>query len=82
MWGTGETYERDASNAPDASPFDRAYHADRPELFFKATPNRVAGPNEPIRARPDAKLTFPEPELVLIVRTAPGRSSRTPPATT
>jgi 2-dehydro-3-deoxy-D-arabinonate dehydratase len=67
VWGTGETYERDASAAPDASPFDRAYHAARPELFFKATPNRVSGPNEPIRARRDAKLVFPEPELALIV---------------
>jgi 2-dehydro-3-deoxy-D-arabinonate dehydratase len=67
VWGTGETYERDASSAADASPFDRAYHADRPELFFKATPNRISGPNEPVRARGDAKLIFPEPELALVV---------------
>ena len=67
VWACGETYERDASDAPAADPFDRAYLADRPELFFKATPSRVVGPNEPIRARADAALVFPEPELVLIL---------------
>lgn len=66
VWGTGETYTRKASPTSDASPFDRAYFADRPELFFKATPHRVAGPNAPIRARPDAELVFPEPELALV----------------
>lgn len=67
VWACGETYARDASDAPDASPFDRAYFADRPELFFKSTPHRVAGPNDTIRARSDSRLVFPEPELVLIL---------------
>jgi 2-dehydro-3-deoxy-D-arabinonate dehydratase len=70
VWGSGETYERDTSKEGTASPFDRAYFADRPELFFKATPDRVAGPNMPIRARRDAALVFPEPELALIINRA------------
>ena len=67
VWGAGETFEREASQEPDASPEDRAYYAERPELFFKATPNRVVGPNGGIRVREDATLTFPEPELALVV---------------
>jgi 2-dehydro-3-deoxy-D-arabinonate dehydratase len=47
--------------------YDKVYYADRPELFFKGTPNRVAGPNSPVRIRPDSRWSVPEPELALIV---------------
>jgi 2-dehydro-3-deoxy-D-arabinonate dehydratase len=47
--------------------YDRVYAADRPELFFKATPNRVAGPNQNVRIRRDSKWNVPEPELALVV---------------
>ena len=33
--------------------------ADRPELFFKATPSRVVGPDQAIRVRQDTKLVRP-----------------------
>jgi len=47
--------------------YDRVYHAERPELFLKATPLRVVGPGEPLRLRPDSKWNVPEPELTLLV---------------
>jgi 2-dehydro-3-deoxy-D-arabinonate dehydratase len=47
--------------------YDKVYHADRPELFFKGTANRVAGPNGLVRIRADSKWNVPEPELALVV---------------
>jgi 2-dehydro-3-deoxy-D-arabinonate dehydratase len=43
------------------------YNADRPELFFKATPHRVAGPGAGVKIRKDSKWNVPEPELALLV---------------
>jgi len=43
------------------------YEAKRPELFFKATPHRVAGPNAAVRIRKDATWNVPEPELTLVL---------------
>jgi 2-dehydro-3-deoxy-D-arabinonate dehydratase len=47
--------------------YDEVYGADRPELFFKATPHRTSGPNAPIRVRSDSEWTVPEPELAVLV---------------
>src|SRR5262249_12507333 len=41
-----------------------------PELFFKATPSRVAGPGEPIRVRRDSRWSVPEPELAMVLSPA------------
>jgi 2-dehydro-3-deoxy-D-arabinonate dehydratase len=49
-----------------ASFYDKVYAADRPELFFKASPHRVVGPGRPVRIRRDAKWNVPEPELTLV----------------
>ncbi len=43
------------------------YAAERPELFFKATPHRVSGPGQGVRIRRDAEWNVPEPELALVV---------------
>jgi 2-dehydro-3-deoxy-D-arabinonate dehydratase len=72
VWAAGVTYlrSRDArmsESETGGSFYDRVYAAERPELFFKATPNRVAGPNEPIRIRGDSRWNVPEPELALVV---------------
>ena len=72
VWGAGVTYERskvarEEESEHAASFYDRVYHADRPELFFKATPERVVGPGEAIRVRSDSKWTVPEPELALVL---------------
>jgi len=50
-----------------ASVYDRVYTAERPELFFKATPNRIAGPGEAVRVRCDSNWSVPEPELALVL---------------
>jgi 2-dehydro-3-deoxy-D-arabinonate dehydratase len=47
--------------------YDRVYSATRPELFFKATPHRVVGPNGQVAIRADAKWSVPEPELTLLI---------------
>jgi 2-dehydro-3-deoxy-D-arabinonate dehydratase len=47
--------------------YDRVYSAERPELFFKATPHRVVGPGAKVAIRSDASWSVPEPELVLFV---------------
>ena len=72
VWGAGVTYERskvarEEESEHAATFYDRVYHADRPELFFKATPARVVGPGEAIRVRSDSKWCVPEPELALIL---------------
>jgi 2-dehydro-3-deoxy-D-arabinonate dehydratase len=47
--------------------YDRVYSAERPELFFKATANRVAGPGDYVRIRRDSAWSVPEPELTLLI---------------
>jgi 2-dehydro-3-deoxy-D-arabinonate dehydratase len=49
-----------------ASVYDKVYEAPRPELFFKAIPEKVVAPNEAIGIRKDAVWSVPEPELALV----------------
>ena len=74
VWAAGVTYYRsrsarmaEAKDAGGGDFYDRVYSAERPELFFKSTPNRVAGPGGEVRIRSDAKWSVPEPELTLLV---------------
>ncbi len=74
VWAAGVTYFRsrtarmeEAQTAGGADFYDRIYNAERPELFFKATPHRVAHPNGEVRIRQDSKWNVPEPELALVV---------------
>jgi len=74
VWAAGVTYYRsrdarmaEAKDAGGGNFYDRVYTADRPELFFKATAGRVAGPGRPVRIRGDAKWSVPEPELTLLI---------------
>jgi 2-dehydro-3-deoxy-D-arabinonate dehydratase len=74
VWAAGVTYYRSRSarmaeskDAGGGDFYDRVYSAERPELFFKATPNRVAAPGTPVRIRSDAKWSVPEPELTLVI---------------
>ncbi len=50
--------------------YDKVYAADRPELFFKATPHRVVAPGAAVRIRADSKWNVPEPELTLAINSA------------
>jgi 2-dehydro-3-deoxy-D-arabinonate dehydratase len=71
VWAAGVTYKRseearvEESGTPDI--YSTVYSAERPELFFKATPRRVAAPNAPVVVRADSTWDVPEPELVLVV---------------
>jgi len=72
VWGAGVTYERSKVARQEESEqggsfYDLVYTADRPELFFKATPSRVVGPGQPIRVRRDTRWCVPEPELTLVL---------------
>lgn len=72
VWGAGVTYERSKQARQEESEsggsfYDAVYRADRPELFFKATPSRVAGPGQPVRVRADTRWCVPEPELALVL---------------
>jgi 2-dehydro-3-deoxy-D-arabinonate dehydratase len=74
VWAAGVTYFRsrtarmeESKDAGGGSFYDRVYEAGRPELFFKSTPNRVAGTNQNVRIRKDSKWNVPEPELTLVV---------------
>ncbi|HUR56372.1 MAG TPA: fumarylacetoacetate hydrolase family protein [Opitutaceae bacterium] len=77
VWAAGVTYFRsrtarmeESKTAGGGSFYDRVYEADRPELFFKATPHRVAAPGKPVRIRADGKWNVPEPELTLAINSA------------
>ncbi|APW59792.1 fumarylacetoacetate hydrolase family protein [Paludisphaera borealis] len=72
VWGAGVTYERSKvarqeESEQGATFYDLVYRAPRPELFFKATPSRVAGPSQPVRVRHDSIWSVPEPELALVL---------------
>lgn len=74
VWAAGVTYYRSRSARMEESKsagggdfYDRVYTAERPELFFKATASRVAGPSSHVRIRSDAKWNVPEPELTLLI---------------
>jgi 2-dehydro-3-deoxy-D-arabinonate dehydratase len=51
----------------EADVYDRVYEAERPELFFKATPHRVVGHGGDVRIRADSLWNVPEAELTLAV---------------
>jgi 2-dehydro-3-deoxy-D-arabinonate dehydratase len=71
VWAAGVTYRRShearVEEATEPSVYDRVYAAERPELFFKASPSRVQGTGDPIGVRADSPWNVPEPELVLVV---------------
>ena len=72
VWAAGVTYQRSQTARMEeseaaASCYDRVYRADRPELFFKATPARVSGQGGPLRIRQDSKWNVPEPEVTLVL---------------
>jgi 2-dehydro-3-deoxy-D-arabinonate dehydratase len=74
VWAAGVTYlsSRDArmeesEDAGAADCYQRVYTAERPELFFKAMPHRVAGHRQMVFIRKDSAWNVPEPELTLFL---------------
>lgn len=74
VWGAGVTYEQSRAGrieeSTEAGVYDRVYIARRPEVFFKATAQRVVGDGEPIGVRADSPWNTPEPELGLVLNAA------------
>ncbi|MFW6170818.1 MAG: fumarylacetoacetate hydrolase family protein [Planctomycetota bacterium] len=72
VWAAGLTY-RSTHAARQAEPriadtcYDQVYRSPRPELFLKATPHRVIGPDQAVRIRHDSQWTVPEPELTVVL---------------
>jgi 2-dehydro-3-deoxy-D-arabinonate dehydratase len=74
LWASGVTYynskmgrleeSRDTSGGEF---YNRVYQAERPELFFKATSYRIAGPDQQVKIRKDSVWNVPEPELTLMI---------------
>jgi len=74
IWAAGVTYLRsknarmaESKDSGGGTFYDKVYEADRPELFFKATPHRVVAPGDAVRIRADSKWNVPEPELTLAI---------------
>ncbi len=74
VWASGVTYMRskearmeESEDAGGADFYDKVYDADRPELFFKASANRVVGTNDTVFIRKDSTWNVPEPELTLLI---------------
>jgi 2-dehydro-3-deoxy-D-arabinonate dehydratase len=75
IWAAGVTYKRskiarEEESRGAAQFYDKVYTAPRPELFLKATPERVVSPGQPVRVRADSKWSVPEPELALVISPA------------
>ncbi len=77
VWAAGVTYFRsrtarmeESKDAGGGSFYDRVYAAERPEIFFKATPQRVANPGQAMHLRGDSKWMVPEPELTLAINSS------------
>jgi 2-dehydro-3-deoxy-D-arabinonate dehydratase len=74
LWACGVTYLRskvgrqeESKEAGGGDFYARVYEAERPEVFFKATPNRIVGTNDKVNIRKDSTWDVPEPELTLVV---------------
>ena len=71
VWAAGVTYKtsemerRRESGTPDV--YSMVYSAERPEVFFKATPERCVGPDDSVGIREDSGWNVPEPELAFVL---------------
>ena len=72
VWAAGVTYLRsrdarmeESEDTGAADCYQRVYReAERPELFFKSLPHRVAGHKQEVRIRKDSTWNMPEPSLL------------------
>jgi 2-dehydro-3-deoxy-D-arabinonate dehydratase len=74
LWACGVTYLRskvgrqeESKEAGGGDFYEKVYHADRPEVFFKANPSRIVGSGGKVKIRKDSTWDVPEPELALVV---------------
>ncbi len=84
IWAAGVTYRisEEARQAESDTPdmYIDVYESDRPEVFFKATPERTVDPEEPVGIRADSEWDVPEPELGVVL--SDGDIVATPSGTT
>lgn len=71
VWAAGVTYqiseEAREEESESSDVYMKVYGAERPELFFKATPSRISKPNDPIGVRGDSSWDVPEPEMGIVL---------------
>ena len=71
VWAAGVTYQtsEEAREAESTMPdiYQKVYHNERPEIFFKATPSRTVGMGESVGIREDSDWNVPEPELAIVL---------------
>lgn len=74
LWACGVTYlkskvgrQEESKASGGADFYGKVYEAERPEVFFKATPHRIVANGAGVRIRKDSTWDVPEPELTLVV---------------
>ncbi len=74
LWAAGVTYLRsrdarmeESKQSGGADFYQKVYDAERPELFFKAIPQRIVGHGTTVNIRKDSTWNVPEPELTLLI---------------
>ena len=77
VWAAGVTYLRsrdarmeESKESGGADCYQKVYEAQRPELFFKSLPHRVAGHGGNVNIRKDSTWNVPEPELTLYINSS------------
>lgn len=77
LWAAGVTYLRSRDARMEESKdsgggdfYEKVYEAERPELFFKALPHRIAGHKQEVYIRKDSSWNVPEPELTLYINSS------------
>ncbi|WP_228851375.1 fumarylacetoacetate hydrolase family protein [Aegicerativicinus sediminis] len=74
IWASGVTYFNskmarleESLKAGGGTFYEKVYHADRPELFYKGNALRCVGQNGKVRIRRDSTWNVPEPEFTIMV---------------
>ncbi len=74
LWACGVTYlgskvgrQEESTGSGGADFYAKVYEAERPEVFFKSTPQRIVGDGAKVNIRKDSTWDVPEPELTLVV---------------
>lgn len=74
IWAAGVTYRRSRDGRIEESGnetlYDHVYVADRPEIFFKSTADRVVTDGQPIGIRADSGWDVPEAEIGLVINSS------------
>lgn len=71
VWAAGVTYDVSSDAREEESDrgeiYQDVFENERPEIFFKATPDRTVGPGDRVGIRTDSSWDVPEPELAVVV---------------